>query len=310
MHSFVRLWALCLAAVIAFVATSVTPAASPIEPPRLPRLAAQSSPTILKGDAARTFRTQLLATNARYAEAQRRSAERMRARGFVPTNEVVVVLVPRQSPLLQPASHAGGNFFLSPVRLRGVQTYESGEGYMVLNSWNDGNNATWEGNMYFVDNVEGIETSVDNQEDVSGYEPPPVLWAQGDMWGPGHEPIPISFAGAKKLLRPRSAGFTAGAPGTFGPGAFTGAMQNRCRCGMLRLAKCFVQNGWSDAWPWCVGSLAGSFPYCAFLGSLSVPCVLGSSAGGCATAFVAYTVIVIRDHWRECTADNPEMCAL
>lgn len=245
---------------------------------------------ILTGEDATRWYDELLKTRPRFAAAQARSQARLAARGYRSTREVIVYRLERRSPLQVVSANAksptslltwrGLIDFFAPAL--SAQTQESAEGYAVFTAWDDGNHGTWEGNMYFIDEVEPIDTSIDGQLDITQEQPPPVVWASGDMAGPDGGPFPIRNDQLRSILRFQKA--AAGDNRSLG--------QNRCRCGMPELAECFVKHGWDDSWPVCAGVAFG----CLFTGPGWFKC----TAGGCGGAFVGATILVGRAYWREC----------
>src|SRR5262249_8243080 len=61
---------------------------------------------------------------------------------------------------------------LRAVRLA-IQDQSTADGDVFVTTWNDGNNATWEGNLYYIDYDSGAEYSNDIQLDVSNPWRPP-----------------------------------------------------------------------------------------------------------------------------------------
>jgi len=92
----------------------------------------------------------------------------MQERGFRPTEIVTVI---RSSSL---ARRRGSEARPEIQRLQSSASDDSGE--VVLWSWDDGNNATWEGVLYFEDYTTGANFTGNAQIDISGDES--VIWEQ------------------------------------------------------------------------------------------------------------------------------------
>src|SRR5687768_6783273 len=106
---------------------------SPTVPPPFSVQFEPTPPTVLNGERAKLFVAQLNATNKTWVAAQKRSAERLRARGYRPTDVFVVHILnpPRRPNPIVPVKHVA-EFFAPRVH---AQTYESAEGWAVFSSW-------------------------------------------------------------------------------------------------------------------------------------------------------------------------------
>lgn len=254
---------------------------------------------ILTGREAREWVAELRRTRPRFAAAEVRSAARLVSYGYKPTDQVVVYFVDRNRPVRAASAWERLREFFAPSLF--AQTQESSEGYAIFTSWDDGNGATWEGNMYFVDSVEPIDMSIDGQLDISQDQPPPVLWASGEMTGKDGGPLPIDFEsyGGLRPFLGVALDHGAGNAGGF-MNAGIGASQSPCACGTPQLAKCLIKKGWDDSWPYCAGAAFG----CLFTG----PAWFACTSGGCGAAFVANVIIAGRAYSRECLgAPQPDL---
>lgn len=136
------------------------------------------------------------------------AAERLREKGFEPTTTVDVI---RSGARLRGRVH-------SDHAVVPAQSYSDGAAEMVFWSWDDGNNANWEGVVYVQDYATGASATYSTQIDVStedfytvweeqtGYVPPPP----DDMYMTAAPPrttvpqvaslSPVAVAGEELLL--------------------------------------------------------------------------------------------------------------
>jgi hypothetical protein len=245
---------------------------------------------VLKGSEARAFVTTLRQQNSVFRQAQKRSAEQLSARGFKPTENVLVVKLKlknttRPAGILAATRPAG---ILAATRPAGIlaairdwffpavlaQTYnaDDGSGYMVVQSWDDGNNATWEGNL-FTQEDGGASTSLDSQIDVDpNYS---LLWSEGSG-------DPGDGSGSREI---------SGHPGNSSGSRFISAQScnGGCRC-MSRAGDCMLRAALDNSWNWCAAYAGG----CAFFGAGWWSC-MGLS---CVSRIGALTISEMR-LWRE-----------
>jgi hypothetical protein len=250
--------------------------------PPINALEHQTAPQLIKGTEAKAFAQQLRLRNPRYVDAQKRSAERLSAQGFKQTDTYVVIRLRKQTKgtLL-------GQLWSFLDRPLHAQAFYGDEGYLIVNSWDDGYAWTWEGNMYLVDYVEPYETSVDSQLDVnSDSEPPPVRWAEGTGYAlldGGVKVYDIKTEDAKGIAVPSFSKASAG-------GGWTECDNLACNSG--RLARCWVDVTLRDSWPW----FAMSAGLCRLSGPLYFNCV-GLSAG---MRFGTGVIQEARAYYRRC----------
>lgn len=217
-----------LIAVLLTGAVGAGPAPEGRQTNRLPHLDANA---VLTGRFAREWVADLRLKRPRFVEAQARSEARLRGRGYKPTETVVVYAVGTRNPVRASSAWEGLVGFFAPTLV--AQSQQSSEGYAIFTSWDDSNKATWEGNMYFIDGEEDLDTSIDGQLDISQDQPPPVLWASGEMTGHDQPPYPIDFelelSPGKLILA--NVGIDVSAAKT---------AQSPCKCGTPYLAKCLI----------------------------------------------------------------------
>ena len=108
---------------------------------------------------------------ARRPQVFAKSSERLRARGWKPTENVVVVRTVRDS-----LARRGGSNGIVPA-----QTAYTDEGEVVFWSWDDGDDGTWEGEMWAQRYSDAAEALSDAQADVRT-EDQYVIWEDLVYW--------------------------------------------------------------------------------------------------------------------------------
>ena len=140
-----------------------------------------------------------------------------------------------------------------------------------MESWDDGVNTNWEGNVYVQQLSSGDWVSANEQKETPA-EPFDVNWT---------DPVGTN-------MQPR----------------------NDCRktgsacgyCGTPTAAECNLRMGIEDNWTWCVGT-AGA---CAFLAGPAWPACIGI---GCYGAFLAGFLNRTKQHFQNCWLDAAERTA-
>jgi hypothetical protein len=256
----------------------------------------------LKGSDAQEFVADLTLHNARFAWKQARSAIRHSAWGAVPDSHVIVFKVTSQQQV-------GSKRLLG--QMAGIvfprlfaQEVDVSDGYAIFSSYDNGNNSTWEGNVYVYDSTGDTDGSYDLELDISGNNgsgsdyPPTVLQSGGYIEGPlSNGPQEISDEEVGKMFGPvataKLVALTGGTPS---------AMRTGCSCALMAnaqggMAKCMAHNAAANAWGWCAGAAVG----CLFMG----PGYPGCLAGGCIAAFVADFIGEQQDVYRRCSTGVP-----
>lgn len=99
----------------------------------------------------------------------------LRAHGFtkVRDGEIVTIFTPDPSALLDQLWQAAFPTLHAQTTSKTVTN-----GYVVISAWNDGDNRTWEGNIYARNNTFGTALSVNGQWSDKGEYTPINYWAQ------------------------------------------------------------------------------------------------------------------------------------
>ena len=192
---------------------------------------------------------------ARYEDRFVDAGQAHESRGFWPTQQVVVFRT------ISYASTAGtgedGSSAVVPVT-----TVSTGDGEVVMHSWDDGNPGTWEGTMYVQDYQTGNWAGYDVQYDITTEEVEPIYAESYGSGGPGRDPFPV------RLTHPRSTGVKLAAL-SVGEKALIPIQCGMCnyymiyhtdfgRCFSSGAAGCVVACRLAGAgWPECAGACAG-----------------------------------------------------
>jgi hypothetical protein len=243
---------------------------------------------VLTGSEARRFVARLEAERPEYVAARERSAGRLRERGYTPLaaeggkdDGVFVIGVPGEP---RKAGHLLAQVWgLVETRVSAQDYFQTWRGYMVAWPWEDGDPATWSGNMYFVDQWSGIQMSIDNTF-VMGDPDHPIYWAYGELHG-SRGPMPVGLEDVREII---GGGVRLASMG----GESAAAQACGCSSGG-RLARCLLAEGWRQAKYACAGAVIGAL-FCGPHGYLAC---LG---GGCTAAFVGYTLQAAAEFYDAC----------
>lgn len=290
---------LCALGIGLAVAAVAPPLAALEGPPR----ASMPQATTYRGADAQAFVADLLRTNARFAAAQARSATILRGYGLRKTDNVLVQVVKNQVrvKLVHLLGQLAAKFYPSLY----AQEYDVDGGYAIFTSWDDGDDSTWEGDVYVYDADDDASADIEVQLDVSGTNgsgsdnPPAIVQDYGGSIGDAtHGPYEMSPA---VLLTPPTglgAVLRVGAPTRRAAlTAEPAPSRADCACGLLdlhghQLMNCFTTHTLDNAWPWCAGAALG----CIFSGPAYFQCV----AATCATAIAAYMIGQMKSFWQAC----------
>ena len=176
----------CVAVMIGLVAgASLTGAAKPRERER-----------VIKGKEARAYVAQLRAADRRYREVMEQAEADLRARGFVPVPDGVVVVERVQEPTLV------ARLLDHVVPGVAAQSVYRSDGRVIWSPWDDGDARTWEGNIFGETYTGGVYASANFQfstdtgrwtplnywssQTGTSVPPPggPPKWHGGDCYGP------------------------------------------------------------------------------------------------------------------------------
>lgn len=129
----------------------------------------------------------LLNLKAKHPDRFDKMGQHLSKHGYVPTNRVTVARLVRFVPVesKQPSSDPN---------LRLAESTSTSQGVVVTQSWDDGDDATWEGTFYVQRYTDGAWATYEAQLDIatSDYE---VIWAEAIAGGggPGGDPFPVSL---------------------------------------------------------------------------------------------------------------------
>lgn len=256
----VRLLIAAGATALAIVGLWLTPPMDALEPdPALPGIMAEVVDAGRAGELIGDAKV-----DARYNGTRDASADRQERRGHVRAGlgELVVEL----KRLKQSASTS----LLQQLRDRFVPTlsaqteyvYET-EGYGIFDSWDDGDDSTWEGNVFVYHYETGISGSLDMQLDLTplaNENQPTIVWAEGEVEDEEGDPWPIMWdesvpgAASRALFNSR--------PSRSAPRVYKVVARRTCPCELLELPgsdviDCMIENTLDASWNWCAAAAAG-----------------------------------------------------
>lgn len=114
----------------------------------------------LTGQYAQAYVAQKEQRQPKFREERKEAADDLRAQGFKPTGKIVVVRVTGdmagRTTFLGRLAHA----LVAPAL---AQTFSTSAGEVVLETWNDGDNSTWEGHVYVENYATGDWSSFTTQ---------------------------------------------------------------------------------------------------------------------------------------------------
>jgi hypothetical protein len=173
------------------------------------------------GAAALSYITTKEAQNPVFRHVRQHAAAKLRSRGLQPTSIVRVgkLAVPRVFPAAADRWRLDKLLGLIEPRLH-AEEFEDFE--IIAESWDDGDNYTWEGNVYVEDTTSGHWISANEQQQLPA-EPYPVNWAE-----PVQSNIQPTYHCNKK-------------------GSACGY------CGTPSAASCNLRTAIDDRWPYCAG---------------------------------------------------------
>jgi hypothetical protein len=155
----------------AFLGGGVSIIASPaVRPPSVftPTSDAQTGPVeVLHG---RDARTHLATLKRRRPQPFELAEKRMLARGFSPTDQVVVLRT----------EHAAAGTSRSETGIDLAQSVATSDGEIIFEAWDDGDDSTWEGTMWIQRYTDGAEILQETQFDISSAAAS-VLW-EDTVW--------------------------------------------------------------------------------------------------------------------------------
>ncbi len=224
---------------------------------------------LIDGDAL-SYISKREAADSTYRIVRGRAAASLRARGFQPTDDarVVTLRVPRKD--IAPLVMGLGERVLSWVVPKA--SAEEYEGYEIIaESWDDGDDSTWEGNVYVRNLTSGYWASSNEQQWLQS-EPYVSNWAQN-----------VSTNLPAPQYRCRKTGSPCG------------------YCGDASVWRCNLDRGLDDAWPWCVGGAAG----CVLSGPLWLKC----ASVNCYGQVFSRWLNVTKQHFQNCWLDEDERIA-
>ena len=230
--------------------------------------------TIVTGpDAERRLAARRVASPAMHKaleDSERRFASlNMKRRGVT----VLIVGEPRERRTSVPGRI--WNLFVPTLKAQAV--YEPG-GEVYISGWDDGNHATWEGNVYAIDYETQGHYSTDTQIYVADPGSAPILWDYG--WissAPVVDDIP--WAGGNPAARPR---------------VQRAALNNNASCNCAASygwGRCALSESIQDSWPYCVA--AGTW-------CLATPNYFLCAGGVCYVNVFGRYLSNVRDTFRNC----------
>jgi hypothetical protein len=138
--------------------------------------------TVNDGASAMQFVEQVARKNPMFRMAEAGAAQRLRAKGLRPRPELTTVYRYHRRTTPTPTLLDQFSHWFMP-RLAAKQEYGEGEGYVVYSSWDDGDDATWEGNIFVQANdPSGTWYTLNTQVDVTA-DWLPVRWVDGGRGG-------------------------------------------------------------------------------------------------------------------------------
>lgn len=158
-----------------------------------------------------------------------------------------------------------------PKSLRAIrvanQDQSTADGDVFVTTWNDGNNATWEGNLYYIDYDSGAEYSNDIQLDVSNsWRPPVTVWSRGGFTRQPRNQEARLVQDDSRIVRTRASNNVA------------------CSCTNIGgWGRCALQQSLEDS---VFGGCGTSFALCAFTGPWYFGCVGGACYGTILTGYL------------------------
>jgi len=217
----------------------------------------------IKNAAAMTYITGRAAGDPAFRDVQERAATMLRERGLTPTDHarVLTIQVPRMAPKTVLLERMLG---LVAPRV----TAEEYDGFEVyIESWNDDDDSTWEGNIWVQELATGAWVSANEQKQLP---PAPYIVNWADQVGTSQRP----------LQQCRKSGSVCG------------------YCGSWEAANCNLGRAIDDSWPFCVGFAWA----CGFTGPMWPECASVACIGPLLGNFLNRT----KQHFATCWLDEAE----
>jgi hypothetical protein len=143
----------------------------------VPCYAAAQAVTIKNGASAVQFVEQVARRNPMFRMVEARSAQRLSAKGLRSRPELATVY--RYHRHTQKTMMNQLSQWFLPTLIANQDAYGDSEGYVVFSPWDDGDDSTWEGNIFVQANdPSGTWYSLDTQVDLNG-DWLPVRWISG-----------------------------------------------------------------------------------------------------------------------------------
>lgn len=262
--------------------------------------------TIATGAEARQFVEMKSRFDKRFARHRVKAAGRLAGKGWKAANVFAVVTMQDDAGAGGPRAVALRIWERLVPRLAAQTAYTNGEGpfdgVVIYESWNDGDDTTWEGMSYFENYDTGQAFSAASQE-WTGADYERVFWVEAGAYDPpGRDPFPMlarwlprGAGTSQRLLLTGMAGddgagrcMLSAVDASFSPdvvvsGPSPSAMQDpstptSCPCprsgGEEPIASCALKIGITRSWVWCGSVFAG----CRWAGSLWKACGIGCAA--------------------------------